>query len=507
MVGLLVVLLQDPLWDYATGETSERPAVTDCTQLRKALQAHAFPAAEKTGKELSHTHKLANGHEATFYYYVPESYDPAKPTALAFFLHGAVADKTPRRGKGQWAVWKSEADKNGWIVCSPSGTLQCMWWEPSGEEHLLEAVRFLSARYNIDRNRVYLSGFSDGASGTYCLGMRLTDVWGACIPWNGAIGVIISPRAGRTPYYTLNCRGVAWRATHGSKDQLYPSSSQKPAIDQMKAAGVSVEWKNFEGIGHEGGKIISGDREFIDEWLPKQKRDPLPRQIDWITHDPQRYGQAWWIRVLALGERPADPFSKEKDFSFPVGESGPPRPVLGVQIDQQFKGPGVKIDGITEGSGAAEAGLKPGDVILSANATDLEKFEDLRGVLSKGKAGDTVKLHIKRDEQELDVEVPLKIIEAKIPPPEKAGRVRAVRDGNTVTLETRGIAKLEVLVSAEAFDLANDIVVRINGKDAFKGKVTPDAGVMLDEARRRHGDTSTLFVGRIVVDVPGEREY
>lgn len=505
MAGLCLVVLwlaqDETLRAYATGESNQKPDLKSWQDVTRALDAHVFPAPENVGKEQSRTHALSNGHEATFFYYVPPSYDPAKPAPLAFFLHGGVSAPEKKRGRNQWQVWKSEADREGWIAVAPSGTDQCVWWKSSGEEHVLEALRFLSARFNIDRNRIFLSGFSDGASGTYSMGMRLTDHWAACIPWNGAIGVVTAPHGGGTPFYTTNGKLTAWRATHGGKDQLYPSAAMKPSMDRMKEAGVALEWKNFEDVGHEGGKIIQGDRAFVDEWLSKRTRDPLPREIDWTAHD-LRYGQAFWIRLVELGDRPVDPFKSEKDFTFPIGEG---RPALGVQIDQQFPGPGVRISRVTEGSGAQEAGVRDGDVLTGANGVELAAFDDLRRVLGKLKNGDTVKLAVKRGDRALELDVPFRAPKAEAAGP--AGRVRAVRDGNTVAVLAKGVAKFEILVSPDAFDLSREIVVTINGREGFKGTVVPSADVMLDEIRRRRGDTTVAYVARITIEVPGDREY
>jgi predicted esterase len=497
------------LHDYACGESDKRPdlAGLDWKAVHAALKEWKAPAPEKVETELSHSHTLSNGHEATFFYYVPKSYDPSKPATLAIFLHGGVNSPQRKRGARQWTVWKEMADAKGWIAASPSATDQNVWWKPEGEEHVLETIRYLAARHAIDRNRVIVSGFSDGASGAYFLGMVRTDLWAASIPWNGAVGVVVNPNGGNTPFYTSNCRTLAWRATHGGKDQLYPSASQKPVIDAMKAAGVPVEWKDFEEVGHDGGRIIGGDRDFIGEWLPKQARNPLPESIDWTTHDAKRHGRAYWLRVLEIGERPGDPFDGEKDSTFPVGQAGPPRPVLGVQIEQAFGGPGVKIAGVQDGSGAAEAGLKSGDVINEANGEALRSFDDLRAVLGKAKSGDKVKLSIDRDGKTVELEVafrPIKVDAAKVVP---AGRLRATRKGNTVEVLAKRVAKFEILVPPDAFDLGKEIVVTVNGKEQFKGTVTPDAGVVLDEARARHGDASVAFVARIVIEVPEKKEY
>ena len=512
-VLLLALVPQDDkaraLHDYATGESDRRPdlAGLDWKAVRDSLKTWKAPAAEKTETELSHAHKLSNGSESTFFYYVPASYDPAKPTTLALFLHGGISAPQPGRGKGQWRVFKEEADREGWIAAAPSSYDKCLWWKPEGEEHVVETIRFLSARFNLDRNRVILAGFSDGASGAYSLGMKRPDLFAACIPWNGAVGVVTAPPAGASPFYTTNCRLTAWRATHGGKDQLYPSASQKPVIEQLKAAGVAIEWKDFETVGHDGGKIISGDRAFVNEWLSKLKRDPIPAEIDWTTHDAKLHGRAAWLRVLELGERAGDPFAGEKDFTFPVGQAGPPRPVLGVQIEQAFGGPGVKIAAVTDGSGAAEAGLKAGDVINNANGERLTSFDELRAILGKAKSGDSIDLSVERDGKTLELKVPFRPIEVKAAKLDAPGRLRVTRKANDVTVLAKRVAKFELLVSPDAFDLEKEVVVTVNGKELFRGKVTPDAAVMLDEMRARHGDTTACFVARIIVEIPAKKEY
>lgn len=495
---LLALLSQDPIRDYAMGETDQRPDVSgaDWMALHERLRSAKLAVPGKAGEEQSHTHKLSNGHEATFFYYVPKSYDPAKPTALVLFLHGGVSAPQPRRGKGQWQVWKEDADRNGWIACSPSGTDQCVWWKPSGVEHVLEAVRFLAARFAIDRNRVYLSGFSDGASGAYYFGMRHTDTFAACVPWNGAIGVVVAANGGTVPYYVTNCKTLAWRATHGGKDQLYPSSSQKPVIDHLKSAGVRIEWKDFEDVEHDGAKILGGDAEFIAEWLPKQVRDPLPAEIDWTADDPARAGRAYWIRILEIGDRAGDPFSGEKDPTLPISAG---RPMLGVQIDQRYTGTGVKVIAVTEGSGAAEAGLQADDVITSVQGQGVDNFDELRAELSKLKGGETVKVVVTRNGMDVEASVPFRAL--KFDPPPAPGRLRATRKGNEVTVLAKRVARFEILVSPDAFDLSKEIVVTVNGAEAFRGKVTAEASFVLEETRRRGGDATVPYVARVPVEI------
>jgi serine protease Do len=55
---------------------------------------------------------------------------------------------------------------------------------------------------------------------------------------------------------------------------------------------------------------------------------------------------------------------------------------------------GIVIDGIMDASPAEESGLETGDVIVSANGTDLSSFQELRMMLARAKPGDVFTLKV-----------------------------------------------------------------------------------------------------------------
>lgn len=86
-------------------------------------------------------------------------------------------------------------------------------------------------------------------------------------------------------------------------------------------------------------------------------------------------------------------------------------PALGVTV-QQITGQegyedGVYVMAISEGSKAAAAGLEEGDRIVRADDTEVSENEDLSGVISGKKVGDTVELLVERDGKEMTIEVEL----------------------------------------------------------------------------------------------------
>ena len=83
-------------------------------------------------------------------------------------------------------------------------------------------------------------------------------------------------------------------------------------------------------------------------------------------------------------------------------------PVLGVMvIESTDNGGQVSIYTVSEGGGAEEAGLLPGDVLLRADGQTLHSIHDLMAVRRTHLVGDTMTLTVLRDGQTFGADVPL----------------------------------------------------------------------------------------------------
>lgn len=69
---------------------------------------------------------------------------------------------------------------------------------------------------------------------------------------------------------------------------------------------------------------------------------------------------------------------------------------------------GVYIDSLAENSAALEAGLKPGDVILEVNGTEVATAPELQEMIARHRPGDEVSIKVARGDKEIDVKVRLK---------------------------------------------------------------------------------------------------
>jgi len=94
-----------------------------------------------------------------------------------------------------------------------------------------------------------------------------------------------------------------------------------------------------------------------------------------------------FIEANAKAGKPA--FTKTKDVS--PGRT-PFKVSMGVMPDYSFAGPGMRLDGVTEGKPAAGAGLQKGDIIVSIGDDPVITVSDYMACLQKHNKGDKVQV-------------------------------------------------------------------------------------------------------------------
>jgi hypothetical protein len=109
--------------------------------------------------------------------------------------------------------------------------------------------------------------------------------------------------------------------------------------------------------------------------------------------------------AAGLAESPGRPTYQETKA--PQLGSGGTRPYFGSVPDYSEEGPGLRLQGVTPDGPAARGGLKAGDVIIQLGASRIGTIVDFDSALRKHKAGDKVKVVVKRDGAEKTLEVTL----------------------------------------------------------------------------------------------------
>jgi len=152
--------------------------------------------------------------------YVPEGHDPARPAPLVVSLHGAGLWGAAQRDISRW---NDLADREGFVVAYPSGPGRASprVWSPNPGPRLMRDVDFISrlidtlvARHNVDPDRVYVNGLSNGGGMTFALSCT--------VPERLAAAGIVAGAQTHPPALCADAPAIPVVVIHGTRDPVVP---------------------------------------------------------------------------------------------------------------------------------------------------------------------------------------------------------------------------------------------------------------------------------------------
>jgi tetratricopeptide (TPR) repeat protein/predicted esterase len=202
---------------------------------------------------------------------------PAMGWPVFINLHGGGPD--PQVNDNGWVVTMGQYPvKQGLKVC-PRAPVDSVgsWNDPRSAAALEQLILQLSRQWEIDRNRVYLMGFSMGAIGTFHLGPLMPDRWAAVAGSSGFSYLGTRSRAAAD-----NLRNLPLMIQIGTRDmdfQRFPlAKAFAGAIQDLHRGdptGYQLEYKEHAGLQH---MITDAD---TPGWLQKFTRQTRPERIVW----------------------------------------------------------------------------------------------------------------------------------------------------------------------------------------------------------------------------------
>ncbi|HVT08137.1 MAG TPA: prolyl oligopeptidase family serine peptidase [Polyangia bacterium] len=233
--------------------------------------------------------------------YVPRNYDPAKPWPLIVALHGAFSNPLHnlRRVFGRDnrpGETDDEAARNPLplpdvpaLVVSPSGRGGLMGYDGLGEADVMRVIADVRRAYNIDPQRVTLTGLSMGGAGTWSIGLRHPEMFAALAPVCGVSDFVPMIPRSELPFYdvarlqALSPPAIAENAAHmqvmmfhGADDPTVPVENSRKMAARYRALGwlgKNVSYTEYPGVKHEA-------------WIPAYRDATLLRKLAAIRRDP-----------------------------------------------------------------------------------------------------------------------------------------------------------------------------------------------------------------------------
>lgn len=204
--------------------------------------------------------------------YLPPNVKSAPPHGwpLVLYLHGAgVGGKNPeyaRQAALPWVLETSQARletrvfiSGNFIVIAPLAPFNARWRDVTSD--LDRILNDVSAAYNVDDDRVYVTGFSMGGYGTWALALAYPDRFAA-----------IAPVGGSDPYPDIcDLKDVPVWIVHGALDDVTSPRQAEKTAESLKACGGDVRLTLVERAGHNVEMQVYGEVE-IYEWLLEHSR-------------------------------------------------------------------------------------------------------------------------------------------------------------------------------------------------------------------------------------------
>jgi len=226
-----------------------------CTQMEKTKMRSdsAQPGQQPQTFEKTITKTL----KCNYLLFLPEGYGQQKKKwPLILFLHGAG-----ERGSNLELVKKHGPPKIvqtrkdfPFIVVSP----QCPandWWTKK-TEMLINLLDEIIARYDVDPERVYLTGLSMGGYGSWALAADYPNRFAAVVPICG----------GGNRTMSLMLKDVPIWAFHGAKDSTVPVEESKEIVEAINRRGGNAKLTIYPEANHDSWTQTYENQEVYD-WM------------------------------------------------------------------------------------------------------------------------------------------------------------------------------------------------------------------------------------------------
>src|SRR5258708_30724918 len=160
-------------------------------------------------------------------------------------LHGGSGN-----GRGFRWSWLPAARSLGAILVAPTATRSNgNTWALMGEDtdtpNLARILDFVQARWNIDPDRLLLTGMSDGGTFCYVSGLESASPFTHLAPVAATFHPLMAEMADAE-----RLRGLPVYLVHGRLDWMFPVQVAQQTQQLLSAAGADVTYRELDDLSH-----------------------------------------------------------------------------------------------------------------------------------------------------------------------------------------------------------------------------------------------------------------
>ncbi len=236
--------------------------------------------------------------------------------ALFLSLHGAGVEAINQAEAYYHKDW-------GYIVCPTNRRPYGYDWENWGRQDALEVLNITEKEFNVDRNRIYLTGHSMGGHGVWHLGINYPDLFGAIGPsagWISYWSYRISSLRDSTPVTKMLVRSLKQSDTYAFATNLKPDGiyiiqgalddNVPPEQAESMVKVLSKFHKDFiyyvePGASHWWDVSDEPGADCVD-WAPlfdffahhAVAANNMVDNIDFVTANPAIASKDYWVEII-----------------------------------------------------------------------------------------------------------------------------------------------------------------------------------------------------------------
>jgi predicted peptidase len=227
--------------------------------------SHRQPVQDPApGTQVEQSLTTSSGDRIDYLLYLPKNYTAAgKKVPLMLFLHGRGESNGPLSVVAKWGPPRRLAagEQMKYIVVSPQCPPESFWSKDVQQTQLLALLEHIRKTYNLDDDRVYLTGLSMGGYGTWQLAANHPGMFAAAAPICGR----------GNPADATKLRDLPIWAWHGTKDTVVPFNRSVEMVDAIKAVGgTQIRFTALEHVGHASWQAAYQSADFY-RWLDQQR--------------------------------------------------------------------------------------------------------------------------------------------------------------------------------------------------------------------------------------------
>ncbi|CAA7196221.1 alpha/beta hydrolase-fold protein [Chryseobacterium potabilaquae] len=261
------------------------------------------PYLPKQKQDYSISFPINDSTKTAFLVHLPKNYNPQKKYPLLFFLHGAVrnndlVDFQPvGLNLGEWNRYYTKyAEQNDVILVFPKGSRQYNWMtSDDGFFMIPEMVKLIKKGINVDENKVFISGHSNGATGSFSYLMKQPTQFA------GFYGFNTYPKVFTGGTFIENIKNRSFINFSTDEDYYYPPNANDDFTKLMNEINADYKEYRYNGFPHWFPQFDESEPAYkiLFDDLIKRKRNPFPKEISW-EFDDEKYGNIDWISDTKL---------------------------------------------------------------------------------------------------------------------------------------------------------------------------------------------------------------